>query len=60
MQYHRWRNQQIVLYFTRGFSVKEIAYHMCLPRRTVAGVFEKCGITKKRIQMVYSRAGGTP
>jgi len=52
-QYQRWRNQLIVLYFTRGFSSKEIAFHMGLKRRLVDHIFGQCGITKKRTARVY-------
>lgn len=52
-QYVRWRNQQIVLYFTRGFSSKEIAFHMKMKRRLVDHIFNQCGITKRRTEKVY-------
>lgn len=52
-QYVRWRNQQIVLYFTRGFTSKEIAFHMKMKRRLVDHIFNQCGITKKRTAQVY-------
>lgn len=52
-QYQQWRNQQIVLYFTQGFSSKEIAFHMGMKRRLVDHIFSQCGITKKRTAQVY-------
>lgn len=43
----RQRYQQVILLFTEGYTCKDIAYQLKMPRRTVNYIFNVCGIRKK-------------
>ena len=53
-RYHQWRNQKIVLYFTEGYTTKEIAGKIGLPVRTINRILNECGVTKQRVQAVFA------
>ncbi len=56
LEFYAWRRERIVLFFTRGQSIKEIAGYFEMTPRRVNHVLNVCGINRKTIKQVRMRA----